>query len=185
MANKISYIENENGEKISPVVNIKSIYADNGKTLLDYLHPVGSIYISTTSTNPGTIFGGTWVQWGAGRVPIGINTSDSDFNTVEKTGGNKTQDVELPYHNHFVSIETERGGRHIHSIATNNQQANLDFGYDFTYDHKAAYNSGGFPNNTGAHSHTVTGYTASAGTPSPTMSILQPYIVCYMWKRTQ
>ena len=51
------------------------------------MYPVGSIYMSTKSTNPSTYFGGTWVAWGSGRVPVGINTSDSNFNTVEKTGG--------------------------------------------------------------------------------------------------
>lgn len=184
MSTPIKYLKDENGTTISPAVSVDSIFTGGGK-LVDYIYPVGSIYMSVNSTNPPQLFGGTWVQWGSGRVPIGINTSDTSFNTVEKTGGNKTQDVELPYHNHYVSIETERGGQHGHSIATNNQQANLDFGYDFTYDYKAAYNSGGFATDTGAHSHTVTGYTASAGTPSPTISTLQPYITCYMWKRTQ
>ena len=54
------------------------------------MYPVGSIYMSTSSTNPSTYFGGTWVAWGSGRVPVGINTSDSNFNTVEKTGGAST-----------------------------------------------------------------------------------------------
>lgn len=40
--------------------------------------------MSVTSTIPLTYFGGTWVAWGSGRVPVGINTSDSNFNTVEK-----------------------------------------------------------------------------------------------------
>ncbi len=35
------------------------------------LHPIGSIYLSTAATNPGSIFGGTWTAWGAGRVPVG------------------------------------------------------------------------------------------------------------------
>ena len=30
--------------------------------------------------------GGTWVSWGSGRVPVGVNTNDSDFKTVERTG---------------------------------------------------------------------------------------------------
>ena len=32
----------------------------NGKTLLDWTHPVGSIYQSTVSTSPADLFGGTW-----------------------------------------------------------------------------------------------------------------------------
>ncbi len=50
------------------------------------IYPVGSIYLSVKKTNPGTLFGGTWVSWGSGRVPVGVNTNDSDFKTVERTG---------------------------------------------------------------------------------------------------
>lgn len=53
-------------------------------------HPVGSIYMSVDPTNPSQIFGGTWVSWASGRVPVGINDSDTDFSAAEKTGGAKT-----------------------------------------------------------------------------------------------
>lgn len=65
-----------------------------GRLLKDYIqsfvktmYPVGSIYMSVVNTNPASYFGGTWVAWGSGRVPVGINTADANFNTVEKTGG--------------------------------------------------------------------------------------------------
>lgn len=35
------------------------------------MYPVGSIYLSVKNTNPSTYFGGTWVAWGSGRVPVG------------------------------------------------------------------------------------------------------------------
>lgn len=53
-------------------------------------YPVGSIKISTNNVNPSTYLGGTWVAWGTGKVPVGIDTTDSDFNTSEKTGGSKS-----------------------------------------------------------------------------------------------
>lgn len=53
-------------------------------------HPIGSIEINISGTNPSTYLGGTWIAWGTGKVPVGVNTSDTDFNTVEKTGGSKT-----------------------------------------------------------------------------------------------
>ena len=54
-------------------------------------HPIGSIEINISGANPSTYLGGTWVAWGTGKVPVGgVNTSDTDFNTVEKTGGSKT-----------------------------------------------------------------------------------------------
>ena len=54
------------------------------------LHPVGSIYISIVSTNPNTLFGfGTWTAFGAGKVLVGLDSSDAEFNTPEETGGEK------------------------------------------------------------------------------------------------
>jgi len=58
--------------------------------ILESTYPIGSIYISISATNPGTLFGGTWVAWGAGRVPVSLNDADANFNTVEETGGSKT-----------------------------------------------------------------------------------------------
>ena len=49
---------------------------------------VGKFIFDTKNVNPVTYLGfGTWQLWGAGRVPVGINTNDGNFNTVEKTGG--------------------------------------------------------------------------------------------------
>lgn len=58
------------------------------KAIANIMHPVGSIYISTSSTNPGNFLGGTWVAWGTGRFPIGIDPNNKTwFATSEKTGG--------------------------------------------------------------------------------------------------
>lgn len=53
--------------------------------------PVGSIFFSAVSTNPATLLGfGTWSAIGAGRVLIGIDAGDVDFDTLGETGGAKT-----------------------------------------------------------------------------------------------
>ena len=73
------------------------------KSFLDAVYPVGSIYMSVKSTNPGTLFGGTWVAIAQGRCLVGVNTSDTDFKTPEKTGGEKTHKLtiaEMPSHSH-------------------------------------------------------------------------------------
>lgn len=52
--------------------------------------PVGSVFISAVSTNPATLLGyGTWSSLGEGRVLVGVDTSDPDFDTVLETGGSK------------------------------------------------------------------------------------------------
>lgn len=51
--------------------------------------PIGSIYISVINTNPKAYFGGTWVSFGTGRCLVGVDTSQKEFNTVEKPGGSK------------------------------------------------------------------------------------------------
>jgi len=52
--------------------------------------PVGSIYITTEYATVGEMndnFGGTWVRWGEGRVPVGVDPNDVRFDTPGKTGG--------------------------------------------------------------------------------------------------
>jgi hypothetical protein len=69
------------------------------------LYPVGSIYLSLTATNPGTIFGGTWSAIAAGRMLIGVGTLDSDVYVAGETGGlaTVTLDVDqIPPHSHFL-----------------------------------------------------------------------------------
>ena len=150
------------------------------------VYPVGSIYMSTSNTNPGTLFGGTWTAWGSGRVPVGINTSDTSFNTVEKTGGNKTHTIttsEMPSHNHTFSATTNSTGAHTHPVPY--YQPTFGAGdYPVNTTSTSGFNTKTFnTNSSGAHTHTVSGTTGNRGSGTA-MSLLQPYITCYMWKRT-
>lgn len=77
------------------------------KNFLDAVYPVGSIYMSVKSTNPGTLFGGTWAAIAQGKCLVGVNTSDNDFKTPEKTGGEKTHTLtigEMPNHSHQIRM---------------------------------------------------------------------------------
>ena len=77
------------------------------KNFLDAVYPVGSIYMSVKSTNPGTLFGGKWVAIAQGRTLVGVNTSDTDFKTPEKTGGEKSHTLtigEMPNHSHQIRM---------------------------------------------------------------------------------
>lgn len=60
-------------------------------TTLDSIYPIGSVYISLTSTNPGTYLKGTWEQFAQGRTLIGVGSGSDGTNTqtfnVDDTGG--------------------------------------------------------------------------------------------------
>jgi hypothetical protein len=75
-------------------------------TNINLIYPVGSIYLSVVSTNPGTwLPGTTWALWGSGRVPVGVDTYQTEFNAVEKAGGAKTHTLtreQLPSHSHTI-----------------------------------------------------------------------------------
>ena len=170
-----------------------------GKLLKDYIqqfssaiYPVGSIYMSVNATNPSTYFGGTWVAWGSGRVPVGINTSDTNFSTVEKTGGSATVTLtasQMPSHTHTFtgsSATTSSNGAHTHTLNLNKTAWSGSGGsrvvVDST-DYTALTNNKTSSN--GAHTHTLTAKGSNANTGGGgSHTNLQPYIVCYMWKRT-
>lgn len=72
--------------------------------ILNVIYPIGCIYTTIVSTNPGTVFGfGTWTAFGAGRVLVGLDAGQTEFDTVEETGGAKTHTLtesEMPAHTH-------------------------------------------------------------------------------------
>lgn len=186
MANaSIKYLKDENGKIISPVVNIKSIFDDEGTPLLDIIYPVGSIYMSVKSTNPGTLFGGTWTAWGTGRVPIGINTNDTSFNTVEKTGGSKTASQ-----SHTHSLSNAYAHLNINYVDNNpyfdfQQTDNITNWTENTRLNFIQHQDWSYINNHSEVSNQGINVAGSTTSSSVSVSTLQPYITCYMWKRTR
>lgn len=79
---------------------------DNETHLFTQNWPIGSIFIAVVSTNPNTLLGyGTWVAFGTGRTLVGIDAAQTEFDTVEETGGAKTHTLtigEMPAHTHDV-----------------------------------------------------------------------------------
>lgn len=121
-------------------------------------YPVGSIYINATdATNPVTLLGfGTWVAFGAGRVPVGIDSSQVEFDTAGETGGSK--DAVVVEHTHTAPAGAMYGS-----------QGTGASGYD----------TGSFYTSINLDQRE----TASTGV-SGTNQNLQPYVVVYMWTRT-
>ena len=158
----------------------------NALEIFNKIYPIGSIYMSVNSTNPSTYFGGTWVAWGSGRVPVGVNTSDSNFNTVEKTGGNKTDDLT---HSHV--IKNAYAKLNINMIGGNAYfdytQQRLDVAPTFTETDRLNYtlgNNWAYEGDRNENSNYAISVYAEAGDTDLSSSTLQPYITCYMWKRT-
>ena len=171
-----------------PVVNPSGIYTY--KSVADIVYPIGSIYLSVNNINPGTIFGGTWVSWGSGQVPVGVNTSVSQFATVEQTGGEITHTLttaEMPSHDHSISggaCTTGSGGSHNHTYGVTVHPA-----VGFTLGSNGYSTVTGDNQNTssnGNHSHSVPDHAHDIGNTGggQAHNNLQPYITCYMWKRT-
>jgi len=58
---------------------------------LQRLWPVGSIFLSAVATDPAALLGfGTWTAIGAGRVLVGQDAAQTEFDTLGETGGSKT-----------------------------------------------------------------------------------------------
>lgn len=155
---------------------------------LQAVYPVGSIYINAGSTtNPATLLGfGTWTAFGAGRVMVGLNGSDSLFDALEETGGSK--DAITVSHTHTYSGTTGAVGNHQHESGSGVESLSAAFGLGTNstgYRISLVGASANTPltSNAGAHDHSFSGTTASTGS-SGTNANLQPYITVAMWKRT-
>jgi len=144
------------------------------------LHPVGSLYFNATNaTNPGTLLGfGTWTAFGAGRVPVGFDSTNALFDTAEETGG--SADAITVSHTHTFTGTALAA--HTHQVGSRDSTANDGGGsaQEFVNDYGTG---GGAP---------ATSSSVSGGTPAGTISTTgssatnanyQPYITVYMWKR--
>lgn len=137
----------------------------NTTSVIDIIYPIGSIYTSTSSTNPGTTFGvGTWAAYAAGRVLVGVGTSDQAF-AAAATGGES---------NHTLSAAESGAPAHTH--------LGLGDGNLVT---------GGAGGDAAALAQTGTAFRVFSGTAANTAAAassahnnLQPYVVVYMWQRT-
>lgn len=151
---------------------------DVADAIKNALYPVGSIYTnSSVSTNPGTLLGfGTWAAFGAGRVMVGFNASNSLFDSAEETGG--SADAVVVSHTHTATTTATDSG-HIHAVPESTQLLNSGNGFATGVTATArTVNS-----QTGYASITASTTVASTGS-SGTNANYQPYITVYMWKRT-
>ena len=137
--------------------------ATSSTNIADQVYPIGAIFTTVTayanSAAVVTAIGGTtWTAFGGGKVLVGLDSSDSDFDTVEKTGGSKTHTLttaEMPSHTHNFNQHYGDG--------SNNTINQLN-----TTDETAQYSQ----------------FTTDATGGGSAHTNVQPYIVVYFWKRT-
>lgn len=134
-----------------------------GKTIADIIYPVGSIYLSVNSTDPSTIFGGTWEQ-----IKDQFLLSAGDTYTAGATGGSATHTLtvdEIPAHNHPVGIKTQAlwSGADAENTWGNIARANGNNGQT-----EEKYNLCWSSNTGGGKAH----------------NNMPPYLVVFVWKRT-
>ena len=159
--------------------------------LRDLVYPVGSIRMTTSTEGATTFLGGTWVLWGEGKVPVGVDTNDNDFKTVEKTGGAKTVTLataNLPSHSHTLSsgtVTVAQAAAHTHPASTGAYKVGSGNGSNYKYFTNEGSTNPQDTGDGGAHTHTATlsGSTGTSGSGTAHSNV-QPYITCYFYKRT-
>ena len=155
---------------------------------LKKVYPVGSIYMSTVSTNPATLFGfGTWEAMPAGRVLLaqGKSSWGTTYN-AGSTGGEATHQLtvgEMPTHSHtgninttnlsgtFISKSMERDSSGIVSNISTNKVGNSSGG---------SGNTGTEYTINASHTHTIVINNTGS---NQAHNNIQPYIAVYIWKR--
>ena len=146
------------------------VWIKYGNTQSNCPFPVGGVYISIASTNPSSIWAGTtWEQFAKGRTLVGLDTSDSNFNTAGQTAGEKTHTLttnEIPAHGHGMAHTHSYTGPNTGSWKVGTSKA-----------HTWCTSAGG---KTSGRASKSTTDNAGGGAAH---NNLQPYIVVYMWKR--
>ena len=155
----------------------------HGKKLIDYIYPVGSIYLSVNATSPATLFGGSWTQL-KDRFLIGVGSTY----TSGATGGAATHKLtvaEMPAHAHdtpFFNNITNNGEMKsdfigVYGKGKTASQALKDTGQTSTMEMWWVSQTNTAEGNEWSY------LTSSKGSTSAHNN-MPPYLAVYMWKRT-
>ncbi len=156
--------------------------------LIKKIYPVGSIYISTVSTNPSTLFGfGTWTQ-----IKDTFLLAAGTTYKAGSTGGSATHTLtvnEIPSHTHKftgTSTTTTSSGNHTHSVTfTTTAGASNMLGAFGGSDGNSIGNTSTTTTSNGSHTHGFTAQGSNSNTGAgQAHNNMPPYLTVYMWKRT-
>lgn len=187
---------------------------DLEEVLLNCTYPVGAIYMSVDDKDPGTLFGGTWTRWGQGRVPLSAGSwTDSSSETQSFAVAPLASYAETSGGTYSQTLSSTQIPNHYHSVPTHNHTATFSNGRVVRVGQGTAANTNGnvwvlnptiaanYDLTTGGGGNAAVTWTVSGtvtvadkaafntstdggnGT-SPAHPNVQPYVTCYMWRRT-
>ena len=143
----------------SPATNQLFFQTIGSNFVLDNVYPVGSIYMNVNSTNPGTLFGGTWEQI-QGRFLLGMSSSYP----AGSQGGESTHKLttsEIPSHSHVAL-----------------------YGFDGAVDDFLGGSGADYGARPGSANATNYPYNTSSTGGGQPHNNMPPYLSVYIWKRT-
>ena len=165
--------------------NVNGELRKNNENIFLSLYPVGSVYISTSSTNPGTLFGGTWEQI-KDRFLLACGSTYSNGST----GGSAS----LQSHTHSIPALSGTAASSTHSHVVTTKTTSYGSGSQTSWrclswpGTSADYTQTVYTNNgtaDGSHTHSVTTNASTSGTSgSGSAGNMPPYLAVYIWKRT-
>ena len=132
---------------------------------VDFIYPVGSIYITTSSISPATLFGGTWERYSQGRFLIGYGPG-TDWTGTSLTYG----------------TIGDMGGEYLHTLSAGEMPKH----WHTVVPYAATGAAGGVTDvyvQGGTGAPTYYGASGNAGNNEPHNNV-PPYVVVYMWRRT-
>lgn len=176
--------------------------------ILNYAYPIGSIYMSVANASPASFLGGSWLAWGAGRVPLSIgNNGETNYTAPEQTGGSENS---VAVHNHTQDSHSHTQSTHLHGVPEHYHTAGSQDSY--ATNANGLFRSGsmkGFAGTattggtmqwrdrdvsgnilikggsctTGGAAPAINGNTAINNATGIAGGNRMPFITCYMWKR--
>lgn len=141
-----------------------SIYEKVKATILNSVYPVGSVYMSFTSTNPSKLFGGTWKSI-EGQFLIGVGKHTDDNNETWEFGLRQAYGE----FNHVLTVAQIPS--HRHNMSPPDPGSGGGAAWEAT---------GRWINSTTAGLNSYTDYTGGGQGHNN----MPPYLAVYMWERT-
>ena len=146
---------NTHSNLLAQIMSILKLSNTNIKLSADLIYPVGSIYMSVNSTNPSTLFGGTWEQ-----IKDKFLLSCGDTYSNGSTGGEET---------HTLTVDEMPSHTHDAQQLWNTESTGTDQGHTSTWGYKGDTNL----------------LTVGSTGGSKPHNNMPPYLAVYVWKRTK